>query len=193
MNQTPPSPAAANPVGSILSASSPFPSGAWELDPSQTTVTVAARKLGLFTVPATLQVKSGSIEINDDHQVTSVEVVADAASYTSANDKRNAHIRSGDFLNSEAHPSIVFRTDGLTTNPNGYQSNGTVTIKGQTTPLVVDIEEVEFDSSSGTFSASASVDRNELGITKFPSWFIGRTLTLTVTAAATLSNPGGTK
>ena len=154
---------------------------------------MTARKLGLFDVPATLQVTSSSIEINDDHEVTSVEVVADAASYTSANNKRNSHIRSKDFLYAEAHPSITFRADSLTPSESGYQSRGTVTIKGQTTPLVVNVQNVEIGPDSGTFSASASVERNELGITKLPSWFIGPTLTLSVTAVATLAATGGTQ
>ena len=69
-----------------------LPAGTWRLDPAATSISVTAKKLGLFTVPASLQVAGGTIEIDADHQVASVEVAADASSYTSANAKRNDHI-----------------------------------------------------------------------------------------------------
>jgi polyisoprenoid-binding protein YceI len=62
-----------------------LPTGTWRLHPAQTTIAVAAKKLGLFRVPATLKVSSGVIETDAGHQVAAVEVVADASSYTSRN------------------------------------------------------------------------------------------------------------
>ena len=41
-----------------------LPTGTWTLDPTATTITVSAKKLGLFTIPATLTVVSGTIEIS---------------------------------------------------------------------------------------------------------------------------------
>ena len=96
-----------------------LPTGTWTLDPSATTITVSAKKLGLFTIPATLTVISGTIDIDDDHQVTNVDIVADASSYASKNPKRNEHITGADFLNADAHPTIVFRSDDVTPSNSG--------------------------------------------------------------------------
>lgn len=164
-----------------------LPTGTWQLDPSRTTITVTAKKLGFFTVPATLAVSSGIIEIDADHHVTRVEVVADASSYTSANAKRNDHIRSADFLDADNHPELVFRAGRVTTSTSGYQADGSVTVKAQAVPISVDITDVDFDVDRGSFVATATIDRTTIGVDKLPSLIIGRTLQLTVTARAFIS------
>lgn len=162
-----------------------LPTGTWTLDPTATTITVSVKKLGLLTVPATLDVVSGTIDIDDDHHVTNVNVNADATSYTSKNAKRNEHVLSGDFLDAEAHPTIAFRTEKVTPTGNGHASNGTVTVKGRTAPIDVTISNVETTGTTGSFVATATVDRNTLGVDKMPSFVIGRHLDITVNAVAT--------
>lgn len=90
-----------------MTATNQLPAGTWTLNPSATTITVSAKKLGIFTIPATLTVVSGTIDIGDDHQVTNVDIVADAGSYTSKSDKRNEHVIGADFLDAGAHPTIA--------------------------------------------------------------------------------------
>lgn len=46
-----------------------LPTGTWHLDTAATTVTVSAKHLLALTVPATLTVTSGSIEIADNQVV----------------------------------------------------------------------------------------------------------------------------
>ena len=41
-----------------------------------------------------------------------------------------------------------------------------------------------FDARTSTFVATANVDRTAIGVDKFPSFFIGRDLQLTVVARA---------
>ena len=161
-----------------------LPTGTWTLDPTATTVTVFAKKLGLFTIPATLTVVSGSIEIGDDHQVTNVEVIADASSYASKNAKRNEHVTSPDFLDAEAHPTVAFRAGDVTPSGAGHASTGTVTVKGQTTPMNVAVSNVDVDGATGSFVATATVDRNAIGVDKMPALIIGRNLEIIVNATA---------
>ncbi|MEL6890144.1 MAG: YceI family protein [Actinomycetota bacterium] len=165
-----------------------LPTGTWILDPSATTITVSARKLGVFTVPATLAVVSGTIDIDDDHHVTNVDIVADASSYTSKNPKRNEHITGADFLDADAHPTIVFRAHQVTPSNSGLTSKGTVTIKGRTAPIDVAVSAVEVAETAGAFVATATVDRNTIGVDKLPGLVIGRRLDITVNATAS-KNP----
>ena len=165
-------------------AVSALPTGTWRLDPDRTTVTVTAKKLGVFTIPATLTVSAGTIEIDADRQVSRVEVSLDAGSYTSGVDKRNDHIRSADFLDADHHPHLVFTADRVTPAPGGYKAAGSVTVKGRTVPLDVDISAVEYDARRGSFVATATIDRNAVGLGKLPSLVVGRNVELTVTATA---------
>lgn len=163
-----------------------LPTGTWKLDPTRTTVTVTAKKLGFITVPATVAVTAGTIEIDNSHQVSSVEVIADASSYTSGNAKRDVHVRSADFLDADNHPELVFRAGTAESALGGFRTDGSVTVKGETHPLSIDIADVEFDTLTGSFRATATVDRNAIGVAKLPSLIIARTLQVTV--AATVVN-----
>ena len=161
-----------------------LPTGTWRLDPSQTTVTVTAKKLGLLTVPATLTLTSGTIKIDADHQLTAVEVVVDASSYTSKNAKRNVHVVSADFLDAATHPELRFKAGDISRTAFGFRADGSMTVKGQACPISVDVTDVEFDARAGSFLATATIDRTAIGVDKFPSLLIGRVLHLTVTATA---------
>lgn len=161
-----------------------LPTGIWQLDTSASTVTVSVKKMGLFTVPATLAVTSGTIEIDDNNQVTNVEVIADASSYNSKSGKRNEHVLGSDFLDAENHPTIGFRTSRVASESPGYTSSGTITVKGQPSPIDVTITDVDVSDTVGSFTATASVDRKTVGIDKMPTLIIGRNLQLAVSAKA---------
>ena len=160
-----------------------LPVGTWRFDPARTTISVTATKLGFFSIPATLALTDGSVEIGSDHQVTTIEVTAAADSYTSKNAKRNEHIRGADFLDAERHPVIQFRADSVTGTADGYRVDGTVTVKGDTSPLRVEVTDVEISSDRGSFRATATVDRAAVGVDKLPSLIIGRQLQLSVAAS----------
>lgn len=161
-----------------------LPVGTWKLDPSRTTITVTATKLGFFSVPATLAVSAGTIEIDADHQVTAVEVVADAASYTSRNSKRNDHVRSADFLDAENHPDLVFHAGTVNPVPAGYHVEGSVSVKGQRSPLTIEVTDIDIDGDHGSLTATTTVDRNTLGVEKLPSFIVGRQLQITASVHA---------
>ena len=162
-----------------------LPTGTWELDPSATTLTVTARKLGLITVDATLAVTSGTVVIDDEHEVVDLQVVVDATSYASKNAKRNEHIVSEDFLDAGAHPTITFAAGSVTPTAEGLQADGSVTVKGQTSPVTVAIGDLDVTETVGSFVASATVDRTAIGVDKLPNFVIGRDLRLAITAKAT--------
>lgn len=164
-----------------------LPTGTWQLDPTQTTITVTAKKLGFYAVPATLTVTSGTIEIGDDNQVASVEVIADAGSYTSKNAKRNEHIRSADFLDVEHHPTLTFRAGTVTPTAASHRADGSVTVKGVEHPLSVEVSDVAVDAERASFEAIATVDRTAIGVDALPTLVIGRELQLHVTATALLA------
>ena len=161
-----------------------LPAGTWRLDPDRTVITVTAKKLGVFRVPATLAMSAGTVEINEDHRVTAVTVAADAGSYASRSAKRNDHVRSADFLDAEHHPELVFTAEQVMPVADGYQTTGTITVKGETFPLQVDVSNVEVDAGSASFGATATIDRDAIGVSKLPSLVIGRNLELTVSAVA---------
>lgn len=167
-----------------MNSSAALPTGTWQLDADATTITVSVKSLGVITVPATLTVRSGAIEIDDRHQVGNVDIVADASSYTSKNAKRNEHVRGTDFLDATEHPNISFRTDKVDDGTGGYRATGTVDFKGKSSPVDIVIADVAVDGSRASFTATATVDRKAIGVDKMPTFVIGRDVELVVSASA---------
>lgn len=157
-----------------------LPEGMWTLDPAATTVSVTVKKMKVITVTASIDVTSGSIGIADG-QVASVEVIANAASYASPNAKRNEHVVGPDFLDATTHPTISFSAAG---GDDSHRVAGVVTIKGQSTPVTFDVNDLKITDDSASFRASATVDRFALGIDKMPAFVIARDLDVTVTTSA---------
>lgn len=166
------------------SGSPTIPKGTWAIDPSGTTITVIAKKLGLFSVPATLTIERGAVIV--DGGGIDVHVAARADSYTSANAKRNEHVRSADFLDAPSHPEIVFRAVDRDAASSGGPVSGTVTVKGVETALRFDIAGLRIDGGTAGFSATGRIDRAAIGLDKLPSLVIGNTLELTLDVTANL-------
>lgn len=158
-----------------------LPTGTWALDPAATSVEVTVKKLGLITVVGKLKVASGSVIVSDG-AVTGVEAVANASSYDSGNPKRDEHVASADFLDAESHKTLTFRAGGGSAD----KVSGTVTIKGKRAPITFTVSSVKVTGDTATFAATATVDRNDLGIDKMPSFVIGRKLDISVKATARL-------
>ena len=131
---------------------------------------------------ADLAVTSGTIEIDENHQVVNVEIVLDPSSYSSRNAKRNEHVISQDFLDVEAHPSIVFQTNTVSASGEGYKASGTATVKGKTSPIDVTVTDVSFSDTTGSFTAAAVIDRKAVGIDTMPTFVIGQNLNVTINA-----------
>ena len=161
-----------------------LPAGTWQLDAGATTVNVSVKKLGLFTIPATLAVASGTIEIDANHEVTGVDITVDASSYSSKNAKRNKSVLGSDFLDADNHATISFRTKLVSFADTTYTSAGVVTIKGQSSPVDVAIADVDVTGDTGSFTATATVDRKAIGVGKLPTFVVGQDLQLEVAVVA---------
>ncbi len=166
-----------------------LPVGTWYVSPSTTSVTLIATKLGLFTVPAEFAVDAGHIEIGPENTITSVQFSIDAGSYSSANPKRNEHVVSADFLDAETHRLITFESTDVSPSGSGYSASGNVTIKGQTSPMVVDVQNVRVNGDHATFDAHSTIDRNAIGISSIPSFIVAPTLQLSASIATTMTKP----
>lgn len=96
--------------------------------------------------------------------------VIDAASIDTANEKRDGHLRSADFLDVAKHPSIEFVSRKVTDLKDGKAKlHGDLTIRGVTKPVVLDLEVhgVVTDPSGkerSGFSARGKINRTDYGV-----------------------------
>src|SRR5206468_11944739 len=84
---------------------------AWTLDPSATRIEFAVRNLSVAHVDGAFRLASGNVALDDeDPSRSTIEAVIDAASVDTSEPKRDAHLRSADFLDVNRYPTIGFRS-----------------------------------------------------------------------------------
>lgn len=145
--------------------------GTYDLDVAHTSVEFVARHLMITKVRGRFTSFRGEIHVADVPEDSSVAVEIDAGSISTAEEQRDAHLRSPDFLDVERYPLITFRSTSVQPHDDGRWSvTGDLTIRDVTRPVVL---EVTFDGATVTpwgdervgFSASTEIDREDWGLT----------------------------
>ena len=140
--------------------------GVYRVDPDQTVIRSRTRSMfGLVSVTGTFTVGQGQFTVAEDAAASTIDVSVLAESFGSGNPKRDAHIRSADYLEAAAHREIVFRSASIqqgsdTTAP------GELTVRGVTQPCVLSISSLTGDDKTVTAKATTTVDRYAFGLTK---------------------------
>jgi polyisoprenoid-binding protein YceI len=145
--------------------------GTWEIDAAHSSVSAVARHLMVAKVRGHFSRFSGSVTIGETPERSSVAATIDAASIDTAEEKRDAHLRSPDFLDVESHPTLEFRsTSARQTGETSLRVDGELTIRGITRPVSLDVEYLglvddPFGNKHAVFSAETEIDREEWGMT----------------------------
>ena len=144
--------------------------GLWRIDPAHSSVEVVARHMMISKVRGRFARFSGDIRVGEVPEDSSVEVNIDAASIQTADERRDDHLRSGDFLDVEHHPEITFRSTSVEPGRKGHWNvSGDLTIRGVSRSVVLDVELEGVGSAYGgpraVFSGTIEVDREEFGLT----------------------------
>ena len=144
----------------------------WQIDPHHSTVTASAKHMMLTTVRGAFSGASGVIDFDPANpEAGGVELRIPAASVNTGDERRDGHLRSGDFLDAETHPEIVFKSTKVTQKrKDTFVVDGDLTIRGTTKPVSVDVEFVGIvaDPRAGqraVFDAKFSFDRTQWGLT----------------------------
>jgi polyisoprenoid-binding protein YceI len=143
----------------------------WKLDPTHTTVEFSAKHLMISTVKGRIADIEGTITIDQTNpRNSSVEATLKTASIDTRTDQRDAHLRSGDFLDVEKYPEIKFRSTSIDGDREEFKLTGDLTIRDVTKPITL---KVQFEGQTKDpwggervgFSASGKIDRRDFGLT----------------------------
>ncbi|HZD97005.1 MAG TPA: YceI family protein, partial [Micromonosporaceae bacterium] len=122
-------------------------------------------------VRGSFQEVSGKITVADDPTKSHVEASVVVESISTGVEARDNHLRSADFFDAKAHPTLEFVSTSLTPKGgNEFVLRGDLTIKTTTVPVEL---LVEFGGATVNpygkqlfgFSATGEIDREEFGIT----------------------------
>ena len=111
--------------------------GTYELDLAHTSVELVARHM-LTKVRGRFTEFSGSIEVAERPEDSTVAVEIKTASIQTDTGKRDEHLKSEDFLLIEEYPLITFKSTAVRlTGGTGFELDGDLTIKDVTKPVTL--------------------------------------------------------
>jgi polyisoprenoid-binding protein YceI len=90
-----------------------IPTGTWKVDKAHTRVGFAVKQIGVDTVRGEFHEFDGALEIGEDSADTRAYGRVDPASVDTNQGRRDAHLRSKDFLSAESHPELTFRSKAI--------------------------------------------------------------------------------
>jgi polyisoprenoid-binding protein YceI len=143
----------------------------WNIDTDHTHVGFSVRHMMITTVKGQFSGVTGTLELDEGNPAASrVSVRIDAASIDTRVEQRDAHLRSGDFLDVGNHPYLTF--ESRVVRPLGgrrLEVQGDLTIRGVTKPVVLEVtgEGRGTDPWGGertAFSATGRLDRRDFGL-----------------------------
>jgi polyisoprenoid-binding protein YceI len=143
----------------------------WKVDQSHTTVGFAVSHI-FTSVQGRFDRFDGTITFDPEKPESAVvRATVEAASINTNNEKRDKHLRSGDFFDVEKHPTLSFEsTSGVTEMKNNRgKLAGNLTIHGVTKPVVFDVTfRGQGKDPSGNvragFAASLNINRKDYGL-----------------------------
>jgi len=143
----------------------------WQFDSTHSSIGFWVRHLMVSKVRGAFSRWTGEIDLDDEDLSRSrFTVRIDAASIDTREDKRDAHLRSADFLDVEDHPEIVFTSKQVTDLGEGaLRVTGDLTIRGVTREVDLDVElggrvRDPWGGERIGFTASAGINRKEFGL-----------------------------
>ncbi len=142
----------------------------WAVDSTHSSIDFSVRHMGVFTVRGTMGPLSGTGTSEDD-KLASATLSIDVTGINTNNADRDTHIKTAEFLNVEAYPTINFVSTSIVSDGGtGYTISGDLTIAGHTQPITVNAEAVApVTDPWGNFRAgltgSGSLKRSEFGLT----------------------------
>jgi polyisoprenoid-binding protein YceI len=139
-------------------------SGSWILDPERTSIKLYTKAMWILKVEGTAKALEGGGSVAADGKVTGTLVI-DAASIDTKTPKRDAHLRTADFFETEKYPTITFAaSSGRPTGSGDVELTGSLTIHGQTKPMTL-LTQVTPEDDAVTVSTEVQLDRSDWGLT----------------------------
>jgi polyisoprenoid-binding protein YceI len=171
----------------------------WTIDPDHTVAAFSVRHFMVADVLGQFNRIGGTIRFDPPDLTTlSVEVSIDLSVMTTGVQKRDAHLKSVDFLDVAKFPEMTFKSSRVElTGINGFKVYGDLTIRGISKPAVLDAEYLgpiksPWGETCIGVRATTVINREDYGMTwnekmENNGVVVGREVRITINAEADLS------
>jgi polyisoprenoid-binding protein YceI len=144
----------------------------WQIDPAHTNVEFTMRHMMISNVKGQFQKTSGTITANGtDPASAKINATIDATLIDTRVDRRDAHLKSPDFLDVAKFPTITFKSTKVeAAGPGKWKVTGDLTLHGVTKPVVLDVEGTgapihdPMGNTRAGASATTKIRRSDFGL-----------------------------
>jgi polyisoprenoid-binding protein YceI len=144
----------------------------WNIDTSHTQVQFTVRHMMISKVRGNFEKFSGTVNLDPDNPAsTTVDVQVETASVNTRDEKRDNHLRSPDFFNSQAYPYMTFKSKRVEV-LDGSRAHliGDLTIRDVTREVSLEVEfsgkvKNPWGLTSAGFTGSTRISRKDWGLT----------------------------
>jgi polyisoprenoid-binding protein YceI len=133
---------------STVASETVIPTGTWEIDPAHSSIGFAVKHLGITTVRGSFGTFKGTLTVGEALATAQFGATIDAASVTTSEPQRDAHLRSPDFFDVERYPTLEFVSTGVTPlDADRFTIRGTLAMHGVAQPveLIATVQGTETD------------------------------------------------
>lgn len=138
--------------------------GTWTLDPARTSITFRTKAMWVLPVKGAVRALEGGGTVGPDGSVQGTLVI-DAKSIDTGTKKRDEHLRTADFLDTDHYPTMKFElTSARPLGGSRFALEGRFQVRDQTQPLSVTAE-VTADGDTATVKGTVDdLDRRSWGV-----------------------------
>ena len=143
--------------------------GRWTIDPSHTSAEFVGRHLMVTKVRGGFGAVTGTIDVAESPQDSSVGIDIETASVSTGDDDRDGHIKSADFFDVETFPEMRFVSTAVEPDGRSWKLTGALTVKEVTKPVTIDFDfngivDDPWGNSKAAFSGTAVILREDWGL-----------------------------
>ena len=143
----------------------------WLLDPTHSEIRFKIRHLMISTVSGQFNQFKATVETNnDDFTKAKVHFEAVVDSISTNNEQRDAHLKNGDFFDTEKYPVITFDSERMEkTSGDEYKLYGTLNMRGISKKIILNTEfggitKDPWGNTRTGFSVNGKINRQDFGM-----------------------------
>jgi polyisoprenoid-binding protein YceI len=161
-------------------------SGRWELDPQRSRVGFRVPHFwGLVAVKGHFDQYGGHLDLTPDPPI---ELTINAATLRTGNRKRDQHLRSADFFDTDSHPHVRFISNGCEQQGDALKVRGRLFARDRSIPLELTAQ-LRHANGDLEIEATTTAPHHELGMTWSPLGMIGSRSELFIKGHLTRAKP----
>ena len=147
----------------------------WAIDPTHSEILFKVKHLLISKVTGQFKQFTATVTTEgDDIATAKVHFTADIESISTNNEQRDAHLKNTDFFDATTHPQLTFESTKLEKiDDEKYKLHGTLTMRGTSKPIVLDVEyggmtKDPWGFTRVGFEVTGKISRKEFGVSFSP-------------------------